>query len=415
MRAHLFGALTPALEARRRLLTAVRPIRRVESVAVDAALGRISSRTIRAPADVPSFARAHWDGYAVRARDVRGARAARPIALRIVGEVFAEGGYSSPLRSGEAVAVATGGAIPRGADAVAIFEDVTVEGGRVQLRAPVAVGARISPPGSDFEKGTVLADAGERLGPAALGAAAAAGLAKLSVYARPVVAVVPNGNELRPPGAALRRGAIHESNNAALSAVISGAGGIPAPRAPVRDDPHAIKAALRSALRTSDLVLATGGSSVGERDYLPQILPKLGRLLFHGVAVRPGKPTLAAEVGGKLVIGLPGHPASCLLNAHWMVLPVLRRLARLPGPGWTERRVRLAADVAGSGPGLATVVPLQIRGDRARSTFKGSAATRSLRGADGFAVLPAGSPGARAGASLRACLFDPPLGTAGRG
>ncbi len=415
MRAHLFGKLTPALEARRRLLAAVRPVTAVESVPVTEAFGRVAARTARASVDVPAFSRAHWDGYALRSRDVREARSDRPVALRIVGEVFAEGGYSEALRPGEAVAVATGGAIPPGADALEIFEEVSRNGPRVLIRGPVPVGARISPPGSDFAKGTVLAPEGAPLTPAALGAVAASGVASVVVYARPVVAIVPNGNELRAPGSRLGRGEIHESNTAALAAVLEAAGCRPAPRAPVRDDPSSIESALRSALRTSALVLATGGSSVGERDYLPPVLPKLGRLLFHGVAVRPGKPTLAADADGTLVLGLPGHPASCLLNMHWLVLPVLRKLARLPGPGWSQRTVRLRGPVSATTPGLATVVPLRLRDGDAWSTFRGSAATRSLTTADAFSILPAGRARLASGTRIRACVLDPPLGSPGRG
>jgi molybdopterin molybdotransferase len=133
-------------------------------------------------------------------------------------------------------------------------------------------------------------------------------------------------------------------------------------------------------------------------------------MLFHGVAVRPGKPTLAARAGSKLLIGLPGHPTSCLLNMHWLVLPVLRRLARLPGPGWTEREVRLAGPVAPPTAGFATVVPLRVRGDRAWSTFRGSSLLSSLRETAGFTILPPGRGPRPAGSLVRACLLDPPLG-----
>jgi molybdopterin molybdotransferase len=408
--AHLFRRLTPALEARRRLLRAVRPIERVETVPVEAAFGRVSARSLRAPVPVPAFARATWDGYALRSRDVRAASRSTPRRLRVVGEVFADQAFPGQVGSGEAVAIATGAAVPRGADAVEIFEEARRTGSTVELQAPVRPGARVALAGDDFPKGALLVRPGDVLRPAALGAVAAGGVARVTVYARPRVAIVPNGNELRPPGERLKVGEIFESNNASLSAFVTASGCEPLPRVPVRDEPGAIERALRSALRESDLVLATGGSSVGEHDYLPQLFPRLGSMLFHGIAVRPGKPTLAARSRGKLLLGLPGHPTSCLLNMHWLVLPVLRRLARLPGPGWSRRSARFAGPAASRTPGLATVVPLRLRGGEVTSTFRGSSSITSLRAAEAFALLAPGHQLVRSGSRLRVFVLDPPLG-----
>ena len=415
MEAHLFGRLTPALEARRLLLREVRPIERVEEVPVTEAFGRIAARPLRARHDVPAFPRATWDGYALRSRDVRGARPDRPVELVVVGEVFAETTYPGTVLPGTAVAVATGASLPRGADAVEIFEEVERRRSSVVLHAPVRSGARIAPAGSDLKRGAVLARAGERLGPASLGAIAASGLGTVAVYARPIVSIVPNGNELRRPGERAGPGQIFESNNASLAAVLHATGCEPRALPPVRDDASAIESALRRALRDSDLVIATGGSSVGERDHLPRLFPRIGRLLFHGVAVRPGKPTLAARCGDRLLVGLPGHPTSCLLNMHWLMLPVLRRLARQPGPGWTVEALPLRGAAAAPTPGLATVVPLRVRDRGAYPTFRGSSAIRSLQGANGFAILPPGTAEVRSGRRVRVHRLDPPLGEAGRG
>lgn len=410
MELHPFGKLTPALVARRRLLAAVRPIERVERVPLAAALGRISAETVRAPRPVPAFARATWDGYAVRSRDVRSARAEQPTTLAVLGEVFAEGGFRGRVRAGGAVAVATGGALPPGSDAVVVFEEVERRDGAIVVRSPVAAGDRIAPAGDDFRQGEVLARRYERLTTAALGALASSGRARVAVYARPKVTILPNGNELASPGAPARVGAVFESNNAPVAAVVAAAGGEPCPLPPVRDDPTAIERALRRALAASDLVLATGGSSVGERDHLPRLFPHLGRLLFHGVAVRPGKPTLAAHAGRKLLVGLPGHPTSCLLDLYWLVLPALRKLARQPGPGWSVRSARLRGPAASLSPGLATVLPLRWEAGEVRSTFRGSSAISSLREAGAFALLPPGPSRVRAGSRLEVCVLDPPLG-----
>jgi molybdopterin molybdotransferase len=407
-----FGRLTNVEVARRRLLHAARPIERTESVPVEAAFGRVAAKTVRAPFPVPTFSRTTWDGYAVRAADTRSARTARPVELRIVGEVFAEQSYRKRLGAGETVAIATGGAVPRGADAVVIFEEVERKGRSIRVRRPVRAGDRISRPGHDFPKGARLVERGEELTATALGTLAACGVPKVTVYARPVVAIIPNGNELLSPGDRPQPGRIFESNNATLAAVIGASGAEPRPQAPVPDDPRAIERAIRSALRTADIVLATGGSSVGERDHLPRVLPKLGTLLFHGIAVRAGKPTLAARAGSKLVIGLPGHPTSCLANMYWLVLPVLRKVGRRPGPGWTEGWAVLGSDAVAPSPGLATIVPLRFERGRAYTTFRGSSIITSLSGATAFAMLPPGRRVVRAGGRIRVYHLLPPLGTA---
>lgn len=410
MEMHAFGRLTPVDTARRRLLAAARPIARTERVRVEAAFGRVAAITYRAPRAVPSFARATWDGYAVRSIDTRAAVRRHPVELRVVGEVFAEQAYSGRLGPGEAVAIATGGALPRGADAVVIFEEVERTGARIRIVRPAAPGDRFSRPGHDFPRGRVLVRRGEVLAATALGTLAACGVPYVRVYARPVVTILPNGNELLGPGDREVPGRIFESNNATLSAVVTAVGGVARPLPPIPDDPRRIEAAIRRALRSSDLVLATGGSSVGERDHLPRILPRLGKLLFHGIAVRAGKPTLAADAHGTLVVGMPGHPTSCLVNMYWLVLPVLHKLAHRPGPGWTVGTAVLGSDAVAPTPGLSTVVPLEFRDGKAYSTFRGSSIITSLAGATAYAMLPPGRRRVPAGTRLTVYRLDPPLG-----
>jgi molybdopterin molybdotransferase len=415
MEMHAFGRLIPVDVARRRLLAAARPLERTELLPVEAAFGRIAARTVLAPRPVPGFARATWDGYAVRSRDTLGASRRHPIDLAVVGEVFAEQAFPGSVGPGESVAIATGGALPRGTDGIVIFEEVERHGRRVRLVRPVAPGDRFSRPGHDFPRGARLVRAGDELTATALGTLAACGIPRVRVFARPVVAIVPNGNELLSPGEPEEPGRIYESNNAALSAVIQAAGAIARPMPPVPDDPVRIERAVRRALRSSDLVLATGGSSVGERDHLPRILPKVGRLLFHGIAVRAGKPTLAADDGRRLVVGMPGHPTSCLVNMYWLVLPALRRIGHRPGPGWTEGTAVLGSDAVAPTPGLSTVVPLEFRDGRAYSTYRGSSVITSLAGATAFAMLPPGRRKVPAGARIRVYHLDPPLGPAIQG
>ena len=410
MEMHAFGRLTPVDVARRRLLAATRPVARVENIRTEGAFRRVLARDVRAPAPVPAFPRTTWDGYALRSRDTQGATPTHPVELTLVGEVFAEQSYPRLLRRGETVAIATGGAVPNGADAVVIFEEVVREKGLVRLPRPIPRGDRVSPPGHDFPRGALLARREEELTAPALGAIAACGIPKVPVFASPRVAVIPNGDELLAPGSPTRKGRVYESNNAAIASVVLAAGGVPELHAPVRDRPELIERAIRSALVRADLVLATGGSSVGERDHLPRILPRLGTLLFHGIAVRPGKPTLAARHGRQLIVGLPGHPTSCLSNLYWLVLPVLRRLAHRPGPGWSDGWAVLGSDAVAPSPGLATIVPLRFEGGLAYTTFRGSSVITSLSGATAFALLPPGRRVVHRGEKIRAHFLDPPLG-----
>lgn len=410
MRMRPFGRLLPVSEAVRRLQRAIVPVRGTDRVALVDGLGRVAARTYRAGAAVPSFSRATWDGYALRSHDTRKATSDRPVALRVVGEIFAEDSLGRPLRPGEAAAIATGGAVPRGADAVLIFEETRPREEAIEVARAVRRGERIAEPGDDFRRGQSLVHAGDVLGPASLGALAATGRREVDVVRRPVVAIVPNGNELVVPGRRLRRGQIYETNNVTLSSLLRAAGADPRPQPPVPDDPRRIEAALRAALKSSDLVLATGGSSVGEHDYLPAIFPKLGRLLFHGIAVRPGKPTLAASAGTKLLVGMPGHPTSCLSNGFWMLLPTLRALARLPGPGWIDGHATLADAVEAPTRGLATVVPLRVEKGVAHTTFRDSSAITSLAGVNAFALLPPGAAAVARGSPISIRILPPPLG-----
>jgi molybdopterin molybdotransferase len=412
MEMHAFGRLTPVETARRRLLAAARPVDQVEGVPVADSFSRVLARAIRAPTPVPAFYRTTWDGYAVRSGDTTRATRRRPVELRVVGEVFAEQTFRGVLRREEAVAIATGGAIPTGADAVVIFEEVDLADGRVRLSRPVKRGDRISPPGHDFPRGAVLGRKGEEVSAPTAGAIAACGIAEVPVYALPRVAVIPNGNELVSPGDAPRPGQIYESNNASLASVIRATGAIPLLHPPLPDRAERIEKAIRVALARADLVLATGGSSVGERDHLPRILPRLGTLLFHGIAVRAGKPTLAARCGPKLVVGMPGHPTSCLVNMYWLMLPVLRRLGHRPGPGWTDGWATLGSDAVAPSPGLATVVPLRFQDGRAFTTYRGSSVITSLSGAKAFAMLPPGRRVVHRGERVRVHLLHPPLGPA---
>ena len=411
MKFHPFGQLIPPEVAVRRLMRSLRPVVRTETIALPEAVDRLAAATIRADRPIPATDRASWDGYAIRSSGTRTASARRPVQLRLRGERFAEARGGGRLGPGEAIAVATGAALPKGADAVAIFEEVERREEYIRLTRPVPVGARIARIGEDFARGDRLTLAGAPLTPARIGALGMFGHATVRVRARPRVAIVSNGNELATPGTRLRPGQIYDANSFALAAVVRAAGGTPVIHPPAPDDPRALRRVLRAAARGSDLLLVTGGSSVGERDLLPGIFASEGQLLFHGIAVRPGKPTLAARVGGQLWLGLPGHPTSGLLNMFWLGLPVLRRAAGRAGPGWVEGWARMGERAVALSEGLWTVVPLRRGADgRVYSTFRSSSAISSLAGAEAYTLLPPGGRPVRRNDRVRVRYLQPPLG-----
>jgi molybdopterin molybdotransferase len=405
-----FGKLLPVEVAVRRLMAAARPVGRQERVFLGESLGRVSAESFRAPFPVPRFARATWDGYAFRAASTRGTSARHPARFKVVGEVFADRGYDRPLRTDEAVAIAAGGRLPPGADTMAIFEEVKRSGTEVLVLRPVRVGERVAATAADFHRGQVLVRRGDVLDPATVGSLGAAGRTDIRVYARPRVSILPNGNELVEPGNPIRGDQIYETNNLTLGAIVHANGAVPLPHPPLPDDVDRIESGVRKALTESDLVLLTGGSSVGEHDYAPEVLPRIGRVLFHGIAVRPGKPTIAAVTDGRLVIGMPGHPTSSLSNSFWLLYPLLRRLGHLPGPGWVEASCRLARPGDHPSRDMSVVLSLRVVDGWGYPTFHGSHAVTGLRGVNAFSMIPPGARRLRQGQRLAVHLLPEPIG-----
>ena len=410
MKMRPFHRLLPWETARDRLLSAAHPISRTERLSIYEAVGRVSARTVGSARPVPPFDRATWDGYAFASASTRRASPNSPARLFQVGELFAHQRFRGTVPARATVAVATGAPLPRGTDTVEIFERVRRSRAGISIDHSVAPGQFVAHRGEDLPARTVLVPSGEMILPATLGALASSGRGQVEVYGRPSVAILPNGDELLAPGSRPRPGAIFESNNATLSAIVRAGGGLPVVYPPVEDSPGRIERALRRAARSSDIVVATGGSSVGEHDYLPSILPRLGRMLFHGIALRPGKPTLAAVKGRTLYVGMPGHPTSCLGNGLWLLLPLVRKTARLEGSGWIDQAVTLARDVEELSPDRATLIPLRVEEDRGYPTFHDSHAITSLANVAAFTILPPGARRPRRGDRLRVHRLLPPLG-----
>jgi molybdopterin molybdotransferase len=365
-----------AVEARR-LLAAARPITAVEEVAVEDAAGRVLATPVVAGEDLPAFPRAAMDGYAVRAADLPG-------RLEVVGSVIIGEGPTLSVGPGQALAIPTGGHLPDGADAVVMVEHTRRDGGAVVVEAALEPGRHVMRVGEDVAAGSALIAAGQRLAPPHIAALAALGVTRVAVHRRPRVAVLSTGGELcsvagRPPP-----GRVRDANQYALAA---GASGCDVTRAgQVGDDPVALTSALRALAAAHELVLVSGGTSVGGRDHTAAVLAGLGALLFHGLEVRPGRPTAAAAVGSSLIVALPGVPAAALIIFTVFVRPLLAELAGGTRP--PAGRARLAARHQ-SEPGREDYLRVRLEDGVAHLVAGGTSSLAALVAADGLAVIPA--------------------------
>ena len=308
--AHVADLLAPAL--------APRP----ETIPVDDALGRVTIAAVRSPVDLPLFRNSQMDGFAVRSADA----APAPTTLPIVGEVAARPSSPPDLAPGTAVRIMTGAVVPNGADAVIPVEDTTSEGGTVTISRGRSVGEFVRERGSDLRTGDELLPAGQRLASRHLAVLAAAGLTEIAVIARPRVSIITTGSELVQPGATPVLGQVFDSNGTALAAAVVAAGAVVAARAHVTDDPAELIAALAA---PADLVLTSGGISMGDYEVVRELLEPRGASVGH-VAMQPGGPQATAVWEGVPVICFPGNPVSTQLSFEVFVAPLLRTVAGLP-------------------------------------------------------------------------------------
>jgi len=399
-----FTSTLPFDEALRRLRAAAVPVGRIERVRLSQAAGRVLGRDVIADHDVPGFDRAAMDGYAVVAADTATASPASPVALREVGAAYTGDAPGTRVERGACVEIATGAPVPPGADAVVMVEQTERDAsGRVIVRAAVEPGQNVGPRGSDIRAGDLVLRSGDELTPGRLGAAAALGLAEADVFARPLVVIASTGNEVVEPGRPLAPGQVHDVNTTTLHAIVRDHGGEPMVHAPVRDTIGDLRRALDAAA-DADLVILSGGSSVGERDLLVDVLRERGEVIFHGIAVKPGKPTLFGRIGRQLLLGMPGNPTSCLSNAYILLVPLLRVMARLPPWRPEVRRLRLARTVT-STPDRHQFYPVRIERDEAVPVFTGSGDITSLAHADGYFEIPVGVGLVAAGTPVDVILF----------
>ena len=390
-------------EAIRIAMDVGRPMMRKETVPILDALRRVAASDVRSTIDVPLADRAAMDGYAVLARDTSHARKSEPVALRWNETLYADGVPRKRVTPGRCTEVATGSTLPRGADAVVKVEDTDRERDLVSVRAAVRPGENVSRRGEDIERGSTVVREGEMLTPAKVGALAAIGLARAHVYAKPRVSILVSGDEVVPPGKPIRAGQVYDINSNTIASVVLENGGEPILFGRVSDRLEALRAAVRKAI-VHDLLVVSGGSSVGEKDLLIDVVGSMGDVLFHGIAVKPGKPTILGRVDGKAVLGMPGNPTSCLSNGYVILAPMLRRMARLPTRQEKVVEVPLAERVV-STIGRVKFHTVRIVDGEAVPAFKESSAITSMAHADGYIEIPANVDLVEKGEVVRVVLF----------
>ena len=374
-------------EAQSLIQRETKPIARTASVNIEEGGGRVSAEDVVSLVSVPPFSRSAMDGYAVRATDTYGAGKLKPKKFRLIEIVYAGAVARKPTKRGDCTEIATGAMLPKGADAVVMVEDTERDGSAVLVYEAVHPGQNISKKGEDISPGTKIISKGEALNPSKIGALAAIGKQRIRVYSKPLVAVVPTGNEIAELGHQLRPGQVFNINSYTLASVLM-ANGAEVRRLDIVGDTIDELERVLKANRDCDIVVYSGGSSVGERDVIVDVIERNGKVIFHGVAIKPGKPTIFGTVGRQLVFGMPGYPTACLSNAYILLAPMVRAMARLPPspPRFVEARMskRMVSTT-----GRTQFLTVKLEGGTAHPAFKESGAITSMAFADGYVIIPA--------------------------
>ena len=390
-------------DAKARLASLVRVVTGHERVPLAEAAGRVLASDVVAPFDVPGFDRAAMDGYAVRASELAAATPASPVVLTLAGISRPGTIPEETCVPGACMAIATGAPVPAGADAVVMVERTRRKGDRVAFLEAATTRQHISPRGHDVARDARVLEGGCHLTPGRVGLLASLGCAQADVVSRPVVAILSSGDELLMPGDAPVAGRIFDANRFTLDAVCRAHGAVTHLLPPVADTLEAWHAALEAAA-DADLLVCSGGSSAGERDVLVDVVRARGEVIFHGIAVKPGKPTLCGRIGRQLVLGMPGNPTSCLSNAYVLLIPLLRALAGLP-PHEPEIRQATLTRAVTSPANRLQFYQVRLAGDEAVPVFKGSGDITSLAEADGYIEVPIGVERIDAGARVEVVRY----------
>ena len=397
-----------AAEARDRMVAEVVPISGREFLPVRSALGRILAADIIAPHDVPAHDNSAMDGYAVRFDSLATAGETR---LTVVGTAFAGGAFSGQVGKGQAVRIMTGAVLPAGADTVVVQEVTRVEAGAVFVPGGLRQGQNTRRAGEDLARGAVALPAGKRIGPAELGLIASLGVAEVEVKRRLRVAFFSTGDELASVGKPLAPGEVYDSNRYTLHGLLTRLGADIIDMGVVPDQPKVLEATLAEAAQVADAIITTGGVSVGEADFVREILEKLGEVKFWKLNIKPGRPMAFGKVGKAWLFGLPGNPVAVMVSYTQFALDALHRLSGLDPLPLRPLLTVAAGNAIKKQPGRREFLRGQVVAVDGQWQVKiignqGSGVLRSMSEANCFVVLPEDCTGVQAGESVQVQLFD---------
>ena len=399
----LLGELTAYGSAIDTALKLCEPIIETEDIPVAGSTGRVIANAVTAPVDVPVTDRAAMDGYAVIAGDLSNSTEDDcSVQLEVLGRVLA-GDLSTPVvQSGQCLEVATGSQLPVGADAVLPVEQTTCDGTQLTVLASVNHGDHVSVRGEDLREGDLIVDKDSVGSPSVAAALASIGASLITVRRKPRVLLVPNGDELVPLGGDIEPGQVYDSNSVALQALLESNGAIISRTPIVRDDPTALIEGVSA--DDIDLVVTLGGTSVGRHDLVVDVVEKMGEVLVHGVAIKPGKPVLIGRVGRVPILGLPGFPTSCLFTGYLFAEPMVRALSGLP-LSHRSRVSALLSTTVNSPPGKRQFVSVQVNGKQAIPVYRASSTITSMSRANGWIEIPEETTELVAGEQVEVTFF----------
>jgi molybdopterin molybdotransferase len=376
-----------------------------ETASIECATGRVLARDVVASIDVPGFDRAAMDGYALRGQDTDGASDYNPISIPVSGHVLPARPLDRDVARGEAVRIMTGAPVPSGVDAVVPAEYATETAGTIEITRAVAPGQHVAHRGEDVAAGTVVLAAGRRLRAQDVALVASLGQPEVDVVRHPRVRIVTTGNEVVAPGRTKERYEIYDANSYMLRGLVPRDGGAIEQALRIGDDPSAIRDALTAP--GADVILVSGGSSVGSEDHAPRLVAEAGELAIHGVAMRPSSPAGAGRVGNALVFLLPGNPVSCLCAYDFFAARAIRLMAGLSAQ-WPHRaRKAVVARKIVSAIGRVDYCRVRLAGDEAEPiALSGASILSSTTRADGFVIVPAESEGVAPGSEVLVYLYD---------
>jgi len=387
-----------------------------ESVRIENAYKRVLSKEIVSPGNLPGFNRSTMDGYAVNSADTFGSSDTMPVYLQVKGQVLMGEKTDIILKRGESCQIPTGGMLPEGADSVVMFEYTSrVDDEMVEIMKSVSPGENVILADEDVEKGEAVLRAGQRLRPQDIGALAGLGIVEVEVITQPVVAIIGTGDEVVPPDRPVAVGQVRDINSYNLSGLIQNCNAVPVKKGIIKDEYDKLKKAVEDAVSVSDMVLITGGSSVGTKDYTSRVIDELGRpgVLFHGVTIKPGKPLIGGIIDGVPVFGLPGHPAAITVSFETFVEPLLIKMSGEKRsqliPSRKIIRALFSRNLSSSvGREEHIRVSLEERDNAfwAVPILGKSALIRTLVKADGIVVLPMNKSGVYEGEEVEVRIFN---------